>query len=83
VTPATSGGPSARAEAPSAASGDSYGPVKKGDTLNKIAAEVKPQDVSLEQMLVALYRENQAAFVGNNMNRLKTGQILKVPSPRK
>jgi pilus assembly protein FimV len=36
--------------------------------------------VSLEQMLVALYRENQDAFSGKNMNRLKTGQILKVPS---
>ena len=60
--------------------GDTYGPVKKGDTLNKIANAVKPQDVSLEQMLVALYRENKSAFIGDNMNRLKAGQILKVPS---
>jgi pilus assembly protein FimV len=81
VTPAT-GAPGSRTELATTppGSGDSYGPVKKGDTLNKIATEVKPQDVSLEQMLVALYRENQSAFVGNNMNRLKTGQILKVPS---
>ena len=41
---------------------------------------MKPADVSLEQMLVALYRQNQDAFSGNNMNRLKTGQILKVPT---
>jgi pilus assembly protein FimV len=54
--------------------------VQKGETLRKIAEETKPSDVSLEQMLVALYRENQAAFAGNNMNRLKAGQILKVPS---
>src|SRR5688572_29513513 len=81
VTPST-GTPSARAEAPATASagGDTYGPVQKGDTLNKIATEVKPSNVSLEQMLVALYKENQSAFVGNNMNRLKAGQILKVPS---
>lgn len=59
---------------------DTYGPVQKGDTLNKIAQGVKPSSVSLEQMLVALYRENKSAFAGNNMNRLKTGQILKVPS---
>ncbi|HYF08837.1 MAG TPA: FimV/HubP family polar landmark protein, partial [Acetobacteraceae bacterium] len=83
--PAASGGPSARAELvrePGAtqASGDTYGPVQKGETLRKIAEETKPADVSLEQMLVALYRENQAAFAGNNMNRLKAGQILKVPS---
>ncbi len=76
--------PSAQAElgagAPPAAAGDTYGPVQKGETLNKIATQVKPSDVSLEQMLVALYRENKSAFAGNNMNRLKTGQILKVPT---
>ena len=70
----------ALATEPSGASGDTYGPVQKGDTLRKIAEEVKPSSVSLEQMLVALYRENKTAFVGNNMNRLKAGQILKVPS---
>ncbi len=81
VTPG--GQPSARAEligTPSQASGETYGPIQKGETLRKIAEEVKPSNVSLEQMLVALYRENQSAFAGNNMNRLKTGQILKVPS---
>ncbi|HEX9391590.1 MAG TPA: FimV/HubP family polar landmark protein [Usitatibacteraceae bacterium] len=72
----TGPGPSAKAEAPA----DSYGPVKRGDTLNKIASEVKPDSVSLEQMLVALYRENRTAFINNNMNQLKTGQILRVPS---
>jgi pilus assembly protein FimV len=84
---AGAGTPSAQAElgttsaaAPPAGLGDTYGPVQKGETLNKIASQVKPSDVSLEQMLVALYRENKAAFSGNNMNRLKTGQILKVPS---
>ena len=83
------GTPSAQAElaatrpaAPAAreGGGDTYGPVQKGDTLRKIAEETKPSSVSLEQMLVALYRENKSAFSGNNMNRLKTGQILKVPS---
>jgi pilus assembly protein FimV len=59
---------------------DTYGPVEKGDYLSKIANQVKPADVSLEQMLVALYRENKEAFSGNNMNRLKTGQILRIPS---
>ncbi|MDQ3026667.1 MAG: LPXTG cell wall anchor domain-containing protein [Pseudomonadota bacterium] len=90
TAPATvPGGPSARAElastAPGApretpASGDTYGPIQKGETLRKIAEETKPSDVSLEQMLVALYRSNQSAFVNNNMNRLKAGQILKVPN---
>lgn len=66
--------------APREGGADTYGPVQKGDTLRKIAEETKPSSVSLEQMLVALYRENKSAFSGNNMNRLKTGQILKVPT---
>lgn len=59
--------------------GDTYGPVKHGDTLSKIANSVKPEGVSMEQMLVSLYRANQQAFSRNNMNRLKTGQILNIP----
>ena len=31
-------------------------------------------------MLVALFKANSAAFVGNNMNRLRAGAILTVPS---
>lgn len=62
------------------AGGDNYGPVKKGETLRSIAQGVKPEGVSLEQMLVALYRENRSAFAGKNMNRLKKGVILKVPA---
>ncbi|WP_229490073.1 FimV/HubP family polar landmark protein [Pseudoduganella namucuonensis] len=53
--------------------------VKPGDTLGRIAAQLKPADVSLDMMLVALYRANPEAFIGNNMNRLKSGQILAVP----
>ncbi|MES2017922.1 MAG: FimV/HubP family polar landmark protein [Pseudomonadota bacterium] len=53
--------------------------VKAGDTLGKIAAQLKPVEVSLDMMLVALYRANPDAFAGNNMNRLKSGQILSVP----
>lgn len=53
--------------------------VKRGDTLNKIAAQNKPSDVSLERMLVALYRANAAQFDGRNMNRIKTGKILRLP----
>ncbi|WP_277740463.1 FimV/HubP family polar landmark protein [Herminiimonas fonticola] len=53
--------------------------VKKGDTLAKIANQHRPSGVSLDQMLVALYRANPDAFVGKNMNRLRAGQILSVP----
>jgi len=67
--------------ATSAAIGESYGPVKRGDTLSKIALAAKPADVSLEQMLVLLFRGNPEAFAGKNMNRLKTEKIIKLPSP--
>jgi pilus assembly protein FimV len=53
--------------------------VKRGDTLSKIANEYKPANVSLEQMLVALFRSNEAAFDAKNMNRLRSGQIITVP----
>lgn len=61
-----------------AASGETY-QVKNGDTLAQIAGQVKPEGVSLDQMLVAMYRANSSAFAGNNMNRLRAGQILSVP----
>jgi len=53
--------------------------VKRGDTLSKIANKTKSSDVSLERMLVALYHANEEAFDGHNMNRLRTGKILRLP----
>jgi pilus assembly protein FimV len=53
--------------------------VKSGDTLSKIATATKPEGVSLDQMLVALFRGNPEAFEGGNMNRLRAGKILNVP----
>ncbi len=58
---------------------ETYGPVRKGENLSSIASAMKPEGVSLEQMLVALFQSNKQAFAGNNMNRLKAGQILRVP----
>jgi pilus assembly protein FimV len=54
--------------------------VRAGDSLSKIATRTKPDGISLDQMLVALFRANPNAFVGENMNRLRAGQILSVPS---
>jgi len=53
--------------------------VKRGDTLAKIANANKPDGVSLQQMLIALYRSNADAFAGNNINRLRAGTILNIP----
>ena len=53
--------------------------VRRGDTLSRIARQNKPADVSLERMLVALYRANAEQFDGKNMNRIRAGKILRLP----
>jgi pilus assembly protein FimV len=74
----TAGSPAKSSSAAAApASGDYQ--VKKGDSLARIASENLPAGISLDQMLVALYRSNEGAFVGKNMNRLRSGQILSIP----
>ena len=56
-----------------------YGPIERGETLGKIARSVMPEGVTLEQMLVALYRTNPDAFIRQNLNLVRTGKILRVP----
>ncbi len=79
AAPAAAAAPRAAAET-RGGTGSSY-TVRRGDTLSRIAEETKAPNVTLEQMLVALYNSNQSAFEGNNMNRLRAGAILNVPSP--
>ncbi|MCA0239504.1 MAG: hypothetical protein LCI02_01480 [Proteobacteria bacterium] len=77
---ATAGRP---APAPRTARADAAGDelrVRSGDTLSRIAARNARPGVSLEQMLVSLFRGNPQAFVGDNMNRLKAGAVLTLPS---
>lgn len=72
--------PVARAEVPAkAAPTRQTRVVQAGDNLRKIASESQYEGVSLEQMLVGLFRNNPDAFAGNNMNRLKAGAILGLP----
>jgi len=54
--------------------------VKPGDSLSRIAGKTQPAGISLDQMLVGLYRNNEDAFINGNMNRLKAGSVLQVPS---
>lgn len=51
-----------------------------GDTLTAIAKRMRVPGVSLNQMLVGLYEYNKSAFVSGNMNRLKVGKVIKLPS---
>lgn len=59
---------------------ETYGPVKGGETLRSIAAKVAPPNVGLEMMMAGLYTANQEAFLHDNMNLLKKGQVLAVPA---
>ena len=70
--------PPSRQPAEKPASGNSR-TVAPGDTLGKIAAQTRAEGVSLDQMLVSLFRSNKDAFDGDNMNRLKAGKILSIP----
>ena len=62
-------------------SGAEYGPTRRSETLWKIAQKVRPDTgVSMEQTMLALLRENPEAFINNNINNLKTGYVLRIPS---
>jgi pilus assembly protein FimV len=53
--------------------------VRKGDTLGEVAQWNLPQGVTMQQMLIALYRANPKAFLRKNINLVKAGAILSIP----
>ena len=81
--PSSAPASSARAPATYSAeqSASSYGPVKRDETLWTIAKRVRPDSgISMEQMMIALQRANPSAFQNNNINNLKAGATLTIPS---
>lgn len=56
-----------------------YGPIAGGETLSAIASGLRPQDVSLNQMMIALQQANPSAFIGGNINLVKRGAVLRIP----
>lgn len=54
--------------------------VRRGDTLHGIAESTRREGANLDQMLIALFHANRAAFGGDNINRLHAGAILTIPS---
>lgn len=67
-----------------AAGESSYGPVQSNETLWAISARLRTglgatSELSVNQMMMALYRANPEAFAGN-INRLHKGAVLRVPS---
>lgn len=51
------------------------------DTLSDIALQVRPNPtVTMQQTMLAIQEANPDAFADGNINRLRSGQVLRVPS---
>ena len=67
--------------APRAAASGEYGPVAAGETLGEVARATRPNEsVSVNQMMLALLKSNPNAFYRDNINALKRGAVLRIPS---
>lgn len=87
VKPATAPAPVAVAQpTPPVAVARAAGPsastvtVRPGDTATKLVAPYKADGISLDQLLIALLRANPDAFIGGNLNRLRAGAVVDLPS---
>ena len=65
---------------PVASGRDTYGPVQRNDTLWAISKRVRHPGATLSQTMISLLHANPQAFINQDINRLKAGQILRVPS---
>ena len=72
--------PAAPAAVPAGVSNGRYGPVQSGQTLSGIARNVAPSGVDVQQMMLALKQANPDAFYKDNINALKSGAVLRVPT---
>jgi pilus assembly protein FimV len=54
--------------------------VRPGDTAGRIAGANRLAGVSLDQMLVAMLQSNPHAFIDGNVNRIRAGTVIKLPS---
>jgi pilus assembly protein FimV len=80
ASPASAGSAPARPAAGTAAAGGQYGPVERGQTLSGIARKLAPAGVDARQMMLALQQANPGAFYQDNINALKSGAVLRVPT---
>ena len=54
--------------------------VQEGETAYRIARRYKPDSVTMDQMLLALLRENPGVFQAGNLHRIRAGSVLVIPS---
>jgi len=57
----------------------SYGPVKTGETLYRIALKYQQQGVTTSQLMTSIFEANPDAFDQGDINRLKAGATLEIP----
>jgi pilus assembly protein FimV len=58
-----------------------YGPVRSGETLWAIASKWSDgSGLDMNQVMIAIQRENPQAFLNDNINLLKRGAILRMPA---
>lgn len=57
----------------------SYGPVRRGETLSEIAERHLVDNTTLNQLMIALFEANPAAF-DKNINHLREGATLRIPA---
>ena len=63
------------------AAGSTYGPVQRADTLWELAIQFRGDTpVNAQQAMIAILRANPGAFVEGNINALRTGVTLRVPT---
>ncbi|WP_193771432.1 FimV/HubP family polar landmark protein [Candidatus Magnetaquicoccus inordinatus] len=62
--------------------GTTYGPVREGENLTEIVHKLKlvSNPSSFFQAVVAIWQKNPDQFIHNNMNGLKSGVMLQIPS---
>lgn len=70
--------PAAANVTPATSSAGSY-TTKRRDTLWQIAARNTQSGGSVQQTMIAIQALNPDAFIGNNINQLKVGQVLRLP----
>jgi pilus assembly protein FimV len=74
--------PTVAAPSAPAAGGERYGSVRRGETLWSIAQKTKPAGVSTHKALAAIYAANPHAFIRGDVNKLRAGAELRLPTPQ-
>ena len=71
----------APAEAQQPAGGATYGPVQRAETVSQLAIRFRGEaNVNAQQAMIAILRANPGAFGEGNINALRSGVTLRVPT---